>query len=139
MIHHNVLDVDRQIVSRASRSLEGLWEFVGSAARSEQANAHRTGAGRCGAQQRAESYDYSQKAHARNLIPAKRGKKGWQIHGVRAEMRRAFPRRVYGKEALVETLFSSAKCKPSARRDDRSRIQMREALLLGLAYNIFWV
>ena len=32
---------------------------------------------------------------AQSVIPAKRGKKTWRLHGVRAQMRRAFPRRLY--------------------------------------------
>jgi len=43
---------------------------------------------------------------AQGVIPAKRGKKTWRIHGVRAEMRRAFPRRIYRRRALIESLFS---------------------------------
>ena len=34
-----------------------------------------------------------QQLGAQSVIPAKRGKKTWRIHGVRAEMRRAFPQR----------------------------------------------
>lgn len=34
-----------------------------------------------------------QQIHARSIIPAKRGKKTWRIHGVRAAMRQNFPRR----------------------------------------------
>lgn len=77
---------------------------------------------------------------AQSVIPAKRGKKTWRIHGVRAEMRRAFPRRVYRKRTLIETVFSSVKRKLSARAPGRTlAMQMRQALLLGLAYNIYRV
>jgi Transposase DDE domain/Transposase domain (DUF772) len=77
---------------------------------------------------------------ARSVIPAKRGKKSWRVHGVRAEMRRAFPRRIYRKRALIESLFSSVKRKLSARAPGRTlAMQMRQALLLGLAYNIYRV
>jgi len=48
-----------------------------------------------------------QQLGAQSVIPAKRGKKTWRVHGVRAEMRRAFPRRLYRHRALIETLFSS--------------------------------
>jgi hypothetical protein len=44
---------------------------------------------------------------AQSVIPAKRGKKTWRIHGVRGEMRRSFPRQIYRRRALIETLFSS--------------------------------
>jgi hypothetical protein len=78
-----------------------------------------------------------QQLHARSIIPAKRGKKTWRIHGVRAEMRRAF-RRQYAPRALVETVFSTVKRKLSARAPGRSLFtQLRQALLLGLAYNLY--
>jgi hypothetical protein len=50
-------------------------------------------------------------------------------HGVRAEMRCAFPRRIYRRRALIESLFSSVKRKLSARAPGRSLpMQMRQAL-----------
>ena len=52
---------------------------------------------------------------AQSVIPAKRGKKTWRVRGVRAEMRRAFPRKLYRRRALIETVFSSVKRKLSAR------------------------
>jgi hypothetical protein len=53
-------------------------------------------------------------------------------------MRRAFPRLLYGRRALVESVFSSAKRKLSARAPGRSlRTQMRQALLLGLSFNLY--
>ena len=79
-----------------------------------------------------------QQLHAQSIIPAKRGKKTWRIHGVRAEMRHAFPRRPYARRALVETVFSTVKRKLSARAPGRSLFtQSRQALLLGLAYNLY--
>jgi hypothetical protein len=75
---------------------------------------------------------------ARSVIPAKRGKKTWRVRGVRAEMRRAFPRKLYRRRALVETLISSVKRKLSARAPGRSlRMQIRQALLLGLSFNLY--
>ena len=75
---------------------------------------------------------------ALSVIPAKRGKKSWRIHGVRAEMRRAFPRKLYRRRALVESIFSSVKRKLSARAPGRSlRMQTRQALLLGLSFNLY--
>ena len=72
------------------------------------------------------------------MIPAKRGKKSWRIHGVRAEMRRAFPRQLYRRRSLIETMFSSVKRKLSARAPGRSlRTQKRQALLLGLSFNVY--
>src|ERR1700693_4517433 len=75
---------------------------------------------------------------AHSVIPAKRGKKTWRIHGVRAEMRRAFPRRLYRRLSLIESLFSSVKRKLSARAPGRSLYtQKRQALLLGLSFNLY--
>jgi Transposase DDE domain/Transposase domain (DUF772) len=75
---------------------------------------------------------------AQSVIPAKRGKKTWRLHGVRAEMRRAFPQRIYRRRSLIESLFSSVKRKLSARAPGRSLpMQMRQALLLGLSFNLY--
>jgi hypothetical protein len=79
-----------------------------------------------------------QRLGAQSVIPAKRGKKSWRVCGVRAEMRRAFPRQLYRRRALIETVFSSVKRKLSARAPGRSlRMQMRQALLLGLSFNLY--
>jgi hypothetical protein len=40
-----------------------------------------------------------QQLGARRVIPAKRGKKTWRVRGVRARMRRAFPREIYRRRA----------------------------------------
>jgi hypothetical protein len=61
-----------------------------------------------------------QQLGAQSVIPAKRGKKTWRIHGVRAQMRRQFPRRIYRRRALIESLFSSIKRKLSARAPGRA-------------------
>src|ERR1700723_1092468 len=75
---------------------------------------------------------------AQSVIPAKRGKKTWRIHGVRAQMRRTFPRRLYRRRSLIESMFSSVKRKLSARAPGRSlRTQKRQALLLGLSFNLY--
>jgi hypothetical protein len=72
------------------------------------------------------------------VIPAKRGKKTWRVCGIRAEMRRAFPQRVYRRRALVETLFSSVNRKLSAHAPGRTlRMQIRQVLLLGLSFNLY--
>jgi Transposase DDE domain/Transposase domain (DUF772) len=79
-----------------------------------------------------------QHLRAQSVIPAKRGKKTWRVHGVRAEMRHAFPQRIYRRRALIESLFSSVKRKLSARAPGRSlRMQTRQALLLGLSFNLY--
>ncbi len=75
---------------------------------------------------------------AHSVIPAKRGKKTWHVRGVRAEMRRAFPHRIYRRRALIESVFSSVKRKLSARAPGRSlRMQTLQALLLGLSFNLY--
>jgi len=78
------------------------------------------------------------KLGAQSVIPAKRGKKTWRVRGVRAEMRRAFPQRIYRSRALIESVFSAVKRKLSARAPGRTlRMQMRQALLLGLSFNLY--
>ena len=75
---------------------------------------------------------------AHSVIPAKRGKKTWRVRGVRAEMRRAFPQQIYRRRALIESVFSAVKRKLSARAPGRSlRMQVRQALLLGLSFNLY--
>ncbi len=70
---------------------------------------------------------------AQSVIPAKRGKKTWHLHGVRAEMRRAFPQRIYRRRSLIESLFSSVKRKLSARARPPalSNIQIEDTPSLG--------
>jgi len=71
---------------------------------------------------------------ARSVIPAKRGKRTWRV---RAEMRRAFPQRLYCRRALVESIISVAKRKLSARAPGRTLLtQVRQAVLLGLSFNL---
>ena len=79
-----------------------------------------------------------QRLRARSVIPAKRGKKNWRVSANwRTEMRRAFPRKLYRRRALIESA-SSVKRKLSARAPGRLlRMQMRQALLLGLSFNLY--
>ena len=75
---------------------------------------------------------------ADSVIPAKRGKADWKIKGVRAQMRRHFPRKRYSQRAQVESVFSVVKRKLSAKAPGRSNeTQRRQAMLLGVAYNIY--
>ena len=75
---------------------------------------------------------------ADSVIPAKRGKADWKIKGVRAQMRRRFPRKRYSQRAQVESVFSAVKRKLSAKAPGRtSETQRTQAMLLGLAYNIY--
>jgi hypothetical protein len=72
---------------------------------------------------------------AHRVIPAKRGKKTWCV---RAEMRRAFPSRLYRRRAPMETVFSSVKRKLSARAPGRSLSrQVRQGFLPGLSFNLY--
>jgi len=75
---------------------------------------------------------------ARSAIPAKRGKPTWRIRGIRAQMRRRFPRGLYRQRALVESVISAAKRKLSDRAPGRSPLtQHLQALVLGLAYDVY--
>lgn len=75
---------------------------------------------------------------AKSVIPAKRGKTSWKLHGIRAQMRAAFPKTKYRCRVHAETVFSAIKRKLSAKAPGRSVVtQRKQALLLGLAYNIY--
>jgi hypothetical protein len=75
---------------------------------------------------------------ADSIIPAKRGKADWKIKGIRAQMRRRFPRKRYSQRTQVESVFSVVKRKLSAKAPGRStETQCRQAMLLGLTYNIY--
>jgi hypothetical protein len=53
-------------------------------------------------------------------------------------MRSHFPSRLYRRRSLVETVFSAAKRKLSCRAPGRCLLtQRRQALLLGLTYNLY--
>jgi IS5 family transposase len=75
---------------------------------------------------------------AESIIPAKRGKATWKLHGIRAQMRAAFPVEAYRHRVHAETVFSAIKRKLSARAPGRSvATQRKQALLLGLAFNFY--
>lgn len=75
---------------------------------------------------------------AQSIIPAKKGKPGWKINGVRAQMRAAFPAESYRQRVHAETVFSAIKRKLSGKAPGRSIVtQRKQALLLGLAYNLY--
>jgi hypothetical protein len=76
--------------------------------------------------------------HLKSIIPAKRGKKTWQLKGVRAQMKAKFPAKQYRQRNLIETVFSVVKRKLSARAPGHSLpTQALQALILGLAYNLY--
>src|SRR4029077_14728124 len=71
------------------------------------------------------------------IIPAK-PRRGVPRGGIRYQMYRAFPRQLYGPRSKIETVFSVIKRKLSAKAPGRSLpIQMRQALLLGLVFNLY--
>jgi hypothetical protein len=79
-----------------------------------------------------------QTLQAQSVIPAKRGSAQWHLQGIRAEMRQDFPVHRYRRRALIESLISAVKRKLSARAPGRSlATQCLQALLLGIAYNIY--
>jgi hypothetical protein len=76
--------------------------------------------------------------HVQSIIPAKRGKKTWRLKGIRAQMKDNFPSKKYCQRNLIETVFSVVKRKLSARAPGYSLdTQALQALLLGLAYNLY--
>jgi hypothetical protein len=76
--------------------------------------------------------------HMKSIIPAKRGKKTWHLKGIRAQMKRNFPARKYSQRNLIETVFSVVKRKLSTRAPGHSlATQAMQALILGLAYNLY--
>jgi hypothetical protein len=79
-----------------------------------------------------------QVVQANSIIPAKRGSAKWHIQGIRAQMRQNFPGPLYRRRGLIESVISAVKRKLSARAPGRSlSTQCLQALLLGLAYNIY--
>ena len=78
-----------------------------------------------------------QQLKANSIIPAKRFTTR-RATGVRGEMRENFPRHLYGKRSLIESVFSAIKRKLSCRAPGRTiATQSRQALLLGLAFNLY--
>jgi IS5 family transposase len=75
--------------------------------------------------------------HAKSIIPAKRFTSR-RATGYRQQMRENFPRRRYRRRSLIESVFSTVKRKLSARAPGKSLVtQTRQALLLGLAFNLY--
>lgn len=74
---------------------------------------------------------------ANSIIPAKRFTSR-RATGIRGQMRENFPRHLYAKRSLVETVFSTTKRKLSCRAPGRTvPTQIRQALLLGITYNLY--
>jgi len=78
-----------------------------------------------------------QRCRAQSIIPAQ-PRRGVPRGILRRQMYRAFPQKAYGQRAKVETIFSVVKRKLSSRAPGRSlQSQIRQALLLGLTYNLY--
>ena len=78
-----------------------------------------------------------QRLGARSIIPAN-PRRGVPQGTFRNQMYRAFPQKHYGPRAKMETIFSVVKRKLSSRAPGRSlATQIRQALLLGLTYNLY--
>jgi Transposase DDE domain/Transposase domain (DUF772) len=74
---------------------------------------------------------------AQSIIPAQ-PRRGIPKGVLRRKMHEKFPHKRYGQRAKIETIFSVVKRKLSARAPGRSlRSQIRQALLLGLTYNLY--
>ena len=77
-----------------------------------------------------------QRLGAQSIIPAKR--RGVPNGEIRNLMFRRFPAKPYRQRVKIETTFSTIKRKLSSRAPGRSlSIQIRQALLLGLAFNLY--
>jgi hypothetical protein len=77
-----------------------------------------------------------QRLGAQSIIPAKR--RGVPNGEIRNLMFRHFPAKPYRQRVKIETTFSTIKRKLSSRAPGRSlSIQIRQALLLGLAFNLY--
>jgi len=78
-----------------------------------------------------------QRLGARSSIPAN-PRRGVPKGAIRNQRYRAFPRKQYGPRAKIETIFSVVKRKLSSRAPGRNLpTQIRQALLLGLTYNLY--
>jgi hypothetical protein len=74
---------------------------------------------------------------AQSIIPAKR-RSSCRASRVRLQMRENFSTEQYGKRSLIESVFSAVKRKLSCRAPGRTlHTQSRQALLLGLAVNLY--
>lgn len=77
-----------------------------------------------------------QRLGAKSIIPARR--RGVPNGTIRNQMFRAFPKKPYRQRSKIESVFSAVQRKLSSRAPGRSlATQIRQALWLGLAYNIY--
>jgi hypothetical protein len=135
-----VVDVDRQIIL-AQRARQGPWcdthalpALVDAASRSIPIGVVLADA---------EFDSEANHRHIRRLLGAHsvippNPRRGIPEGEFRYQMHRAFPRQMYGPRAKIETVFSVIKRKLSTKAPGRSLpTQMRQALLLGLAFNLY--
>jgi hypothetical protein len=106
-----MVDLDQQVLSQIARC--GTWNDRANLPEGVKAASKQTRIGLVLADaeldsERNHTYIWQQLG-ARSVIPAKRGKKTWRIHGVRAASRRAFPQQLYRRRSLIETMFSTVK------------------------------
>jgi hypothetical protein len=77
---------------------------------------------------------------ADSVIPAKRGRPAWHLHGVRAPLRASFPAARSRQRTPAGSIFSAAKRTRSARAPGRLPVTWHlQTLLLGLAYDLYRV
>ena len=135
-----VVDVDRQLIL-AQSARQGPWNDCANLP-SLVAEAHRHTIVSCVL---ADAEFDSERNHtfcrqqlkADSIIPAKRFTSR-RATGVRGQMRENFPRDRYARRSLIETVFSVAKRKLSCQAPGRTiATQTRQALLLGLTYNLY--
>lgn len=88
-----------------------------------------------------QNHDYIRNvAGAMSVIPATRSKVMGRATGIREEMQRNFPKKLYSRRGLVETVFSVIKRKLSAKAPGRTlETQRIQAFLLGVAFNVYRV
>jgi hypothetical protein len=134
-----VVDVDRQIIL-AQRARQGPWCDTRALPGLLDAASRTTPIGVVLAD--AEFDSEANHRHVRStlgahsVIPNRR--RGIPEGEFRYQMHRAFPRPLYGPRAKIETVFSVIKRKLSTKAPGRHLpIQMRQALLLGLAFNLY--
>ena len=84
-----------------------------------------------------KNHEHAQAMDVLSVIPPKRNRPGWKPRGRRKELTENFPRELYARRSLVESLFSAVKRKLGDVAPGRLiETQILQALLLGIAYDI---
>lgn len=84
-----------------------------------------------------KNHEHAQAMGVLSVIPPKRNRPGWKPRGRRKELTENFPRELYARRSLVESLFSAVKRRLSDLAPGRLLdTQILQALLLGIAYDI---